>query len=309
LPQKPKQIQERNIDVRTLARLDEAKIIDKREVLWWQLGFEGRQIISEETFNQSLTQIRYKCSDNRSQFKDYTSRSNRTVLNRTFKLWFHEYIPIVLKEAILPGGSVATLFITIKPINRNLLKYQIERAQPPELIMEPHVRGIAITNDNEFLFWHPISMNTTAMIGYNRGIPEQVNLNLGMNTLLYTTAPYEFYINLIRKERSLKKRFHKPPKEIKSVEGEICIVPYYEFDPYETAVTIYPGKAPLSELDIPIVLQGNPIIGPKIIGAGSLWEDRDDSKSGTIYYWGIPARYIEGIRLSIEQRLGLAIGL
>ena len=45
------------IDTKIITKLNYMRIIDKNTVLWWELGFEGRRIYSEEEFNKGLEEI------------------------------------------------------------------------------------------------------------------------------------------------------------------------------------------------------------------------------------------------------------
>jgi hypothetical protein len=98
------------IDRGLLRKLHEQKIIDKKEIMWWQLGFEGRRIFSEAEFLEGSREVSYPVK--------YTSR--RVVRDvpkkETYSVWTRDDVPILLRNVDIGGESVPC-FLTVKPMS------------------------------------------------------------------------------------------------------------------------------------------------------------------------------------------------
>lgn len=261
-----------------MAELDEPKFIDKRHLLWWQLGFEGRRIVTEEEFKQGLKEVTYPCVSVTVADFEAAEESGKAppLKERTFRVWMPEFIPILLRTKRDDQGRETTFFVTVKPISQEVLWTK----DPEEVIrifkevnlplsanLEPHARGVAVEVTNDFVFWHSILMGYLPQIyGHTRMLNDP---DLGVPILLDPVNPERFYKNLIDGSWSKGKRPQKQPESIDLLETGFELVPYYEFDPKKNQIMIYPTSVFPGRLDLPAVVRGDEKTGiPVILGAG-----------------------------------------
>jgi hypothetical protein len=146
-----------SVDFKTLARLDKVKFIDKRHVIWWQLGFEGRRIISESEFDQTVKTITYPVVDRNptrealskvdedSKIKElsismaecrekmdgngfvealseFRKRMDELLMKeKSFTVWMENYVPIMLKNVNVSDYlGEANCFFSIKPLSHEI---------------------------------------------------------------------------------------------------------------------------------------------------------------------------------------------
>ncbi len=249
------------INLEVLYRLGASNVIDKRHVIWWQLGHEGRKIITEDEFNEGLTRITYKC---------HQDHNFNTTEKRTFDFWRGNYVPIVIKEVDLLGLKIKSL-LTIKPVTDMAIEMAIELQYPLDENTHPHIRGIVIESTRDFLFWYPI------MYGNPSYYSGAVTFMIGNDKVGFISPvhPTQFYQNQMRMGWSGGRRAQKRAKTVEfgcyAVSGEVAkIVPYYEFDSSRNVVMVYPAKAN-GDFALPLIVRGNPkTCMPLIIGAGYL---------------------------------------
>ena len=96
------------IDKNLLNRLEQEGLIDQRFLLWWQLGYEGRRVFSEEEFEKRLTNISYEA---RGVFE-----GDSEVKQRDFRFWSDDNVPILIKQVDSQRFMGAPVFISVKPI-------------------------------------------------------------------------------------------------------------------------------------------------------------------------------------------------
>lgn len=202
------------INKELLQRAHSEEIIDKRQVLWWQLGYEERKIYSEDEFNENLVEVSYDC----------VNFSNDKVSKRTFKVWPKEDIPIMIKKVKI-GDVDIPCFVTIRPMSDgdgwNNLNVQKEQKMPLTAYREPHIRGAVIEITNKFLFYHNISLGAEpSYYGGAQGVKFDGEEIL---CLVNPIHPNKFYKNLIRNRgssngRIAQRRFNEIDCNEKGVE-------------------------------------------------------------------------------------------
>ncbi|MBS3066528.1 hypothetical protein J4205_01770 [Candidatus Pacearchaeota archaeon] len=280
------------VDKDLLNKLDSEGIIDKRHVLWWQLGFEGRRVLTEEEFNSGLQEVDHEC-----YLKDNPESKGVEKVN----IWKEKYAPIFIKNTNLDGIQIPS-FVSVRPLlDYRGLESPLVSSFPLQLYYSPHIRGVVVEKTNDFLFWNPFIVYENLNCWRTYAIkPEGESLPI----MLQPIAPHRFYKNLSRCLRT-GKRAQKKYKKIncKSKDSE-RVVPYYEFDALSRNFTVYPANVFQDRLDLPVILQGNPDTGiPKIIGSGTIYFD-DEMESEQICYLELNDRELKSAKLSLIRRLG-----
>ncbi len=294
-----------------LARLDEARYIDKRQVLWWQFGFEGRRIMTEQEFGKNLMTLTYACWSGNA--RDMQRRK------RSFKIWKGDDVPIMIKKVKMLGLEVECFF-SIKPLTHEwpwegglggAIKHQIATEWPVMIYNQPHIRGVKISSDEGFLFWYPLLLGTRPGRFDSLGF----RFKTGELALLWAIHPDHFYDNLVKAGWPGGKRAQRKPISMSLAENGLRIVPFYEFDPKQDHIMIYPGRIwgdNRQKLDVPVIVRGHQETGQlEILGAGSLYfgnlfrdvgdaEDRTEGAS----YWKFANSQTKLAARSLIERLG-----
>jgi hypothetical protein len=277
------------VDKKLIDRLDEDGLIDKRHVLWWQLGFEGRRIMSEEEFNSGLKEVTH----------EYIT-PNDGIGKETLNVWTKNNVPILLRDIKFREDLEIPCFISVKPMSHGGGR-DLEFKLPISLYSRPHIRGIVIEATDEFLFWYPLIFNrapiyyeTTKFTFNDPSIPP---------ALICPIHPSKFYKNLIKNGWAHGRRCQKRAKRIICNESQ-QIVPYYEFNPKKTNLTVYPSPIFEGELDFPIILTGDPSGIPKIIGTGYFDFSEYRRGSGGANYWELDKEKERKVRKVLIRRLG-----
>jgi hypothetical protein len=291
--------------LRVLARLDEAKAIDKRHVLWWQFEFEGRRIVGEKEFNQNLMTITYSCWSGKA--------SDMQRRKRSFRIWKGDDVPVMVKKVEMFGEEVECFF-SIKPLTHEwghrplekAIDMQISTVFPVPLNNRPHIRGIRIGHNDEFFFWYPL------LFGTRPGRYDSLGFRFksGELALLWAVHPDHFYDNLVKSGWPGGKRAQRKPMKLQLTEGGMRIVPFYEFDPRQNHVMVYPARVwndSRARLDVPLIVRGRPETGqPEILGTGSLhfdtWGTGDRREWAS--YWELADSQKKVAVQSLIERLG-----
>jgi len=280
------------VDKDLLNKLDQERIIDKRHVLWWQLGFEGRRVLTEEEFNSGLQEVEHEC---------YLKDNPESKGIEKVKIWKENYVPIFIKNINSDGGQIPS-FVSVRPLSDHRgLESPLVSSFPLQLYYQPHIRGVVVEKTDDFLFWSPFiiyeNLNSWGTYAIK---PKGESLRI----ILQPIAPHRFYKNLsnvLRKGKRAQKKYKKINCKSKDSER---VVPYYEFDPLSRNFTVYPAKVFENGLDLPVILQGNPDTGiPNIIGSGTVYFD-DEMESEQICYLELNDRELKSAKLSLIERLG-----
>src|SRR3989344_5967495 len=146
------------IDKKLLDKLHNSKIIDRRQVLWWQIGYEGRRLFSKEEFDENLKNVSYET---------YVLRNAKPVINKdgiktkniNYKVWTKDEVPILLEDISLDGELIPS-FASVKPMShpngagngwRSLSGFS-QSQLPLSAYHSPHIRGVVIELTDDFLF-------------------------------------------------------------------------------------------------------------------------------------------------------------
>ena len=291
------------VDKKTLDQLEKDGLIDQRFLLWWQLGHEGRRVLSEEEFERGLTKISYESGGNFTE--------DQEVKQRDFRFWTGDDVPILAKQVDSQKFRGVPAFVTVKPllhfnptvnalnafgvffgclaegykgnldyeppplINpelssdlRSRLEFNVKGKLALSVYEEPHIRGVIAEVTDEFVFWFPITFGEEPGAYSNsytkfRGVSETIVID--------SIHPTKFWENLIKEEWSKGRRAQRKPSTFNLEENGFSVVPYYSFEPDKSHVMIYPCNLFDRGLDIPIVVRGDPSTRtPRIIGAGYL---------------------------------------
>lgn len=287
-----------------LDKLQENEMIDKRNVLWWQLGFEGRKVISEEEFERNLRTVEYGMIDEETGEKIPT----------TCRVWPDRDVPIVIRRTRITGVEVDGL-VTINPMSHVGAGYtgwrelQDSRTIGDEIPIyrNPHFRGVVIDQTPEFVFWTPFTPGgfeltySTEFLHSTKGYPD---------LMLSPVASGKFYRNLIaRAQRSRGGRLRGKKVEINLREEGLTLVPYYEFDHSKDHVMVYPGSIFPETLDLPLIVRGNSKTKrPSIVGVGYPHNARFDlgldQDQYSIVYRRIGGDQEKSAKNSLIRRLG-----
>ena len=307
------------VDAGLLARLDEKHVINRRSVMWWQLGFEGRKVISEAEFASTLQTVSYPCKS-----ALYDGAGHRYVETRSFRVWPRDDVPIVLRQVRI-GEETFDGFVTVCPMSHRPggrtgwedLDFNQQASQGPMSIYRtPHIRGVVVEKTPEFLFWSPVTFSHKSEATYFTRC-----FMLGDTPCLISPIDTsKFCRTLIQNVWHKGTRPQKKPAEMNSKSDGFDFVPYYEFDPAKNHVTIYPGVAFPGRFDLPIVIRGNPSSGrPSIVGVGYVrnheYEFSDDMQvycrssndekgAYSVFYWELDKRQERAARNSLIARLG-----
>jgi len=290
------------IDIELLHEADKRCIINRKHVLWWQLGFEGRRIYSDEEFDKNLEEISY---DVEKGFYDKNAEKG-DLIKKTFKVWTKDDVPILIKDVNI-GGLNLPCFVSVKPMSHSdgagdgwrSLKINKSYNFPTSAFHEPHVRGIIIDTTKDFLFWYPISLGREP--SYYGGAIAFRPKGEKMICLVNPVHPKRFYENLIRDQWSHGRRHNKKGEEFNCKKNNFEIVPYYEFNLEKQQVMVYPAPVGKHKLDFPVIIKSNPSLKkPEILGIGYLGDYLFDYA----VYWNINEEKQRQVKKSLIERLG-----
>lgn len=287
------------VDKETLKKLEDLKLIDQRYLLWWNLGFEGRRIYDKEEFDKGLTEVTYNSIG--------STRDDFDVKPRTFRVWQNENVPILIKEINYQDVNFS-VFVTVKPLHTKNLEYNKQFESSVQVNEEPHIRGVVAELTKDHLFWFPITYGEpqffydTTRTRNLEGVEEKV--------LSHFLHPSTFWKNQIKCNWYNGKRSQTKSKKL-NLEDNYDIVPYYNFDPNENHIMIYPGKIFGDRLDLPIIVKGkkgNNSGIPKILGVGYFTFDEFSfdamSREDCVYYWKLDNSFERKVKRSLITRLG-----
>ena len=288
------------VDRDLLNWLEEIGLIDQRFVLWWQKGFEDRRIYSEEEFNDVLEEVSYEVKY--SMGADGPARFLIKSEEKTFNVWPQDDVPILLRDYFLKGRKVP-VFISIKPMSHDRnegwrdLEYNKSEGFPLSAFHQPHIRGIVIEDNEDFLFWFPVG--SSPMHYHTRGVHNLFD-NQDLFCIIDPIHPSKFYHNLIKWEWTKGKRPQREALEFDCSKEGYKIVPYYDFNKENNHLMIYPAHILRKNLDLPVIIKGNKDTGrPGILGIGSFYF-REEAAS----YWELDGGKQKIARNSLIERLG-----
>ncbi|MBS3141128.1 hypothetical protein J4405_03215 [Candidatus Woesearchaeota archaeon] len=298
------------IDKNLLNELKNKGIIDKRDVLWWQLGFEGRRVYSQEEFDSTLQTVSFPYTLIPSPYNHAKVEEKKVA---ELKVWPKDNVPIIIKDVNMFGLTVPC-FVSVKPMS-HYESYNINGKQngwdelefarnskksisssPLSIYHNPHIRGVVIEQQSDFLFWYPFIFGDRPVCYQTArfDLPEEP-----LPILVCPINPDKFYENLIR-QWSHGRRVQKAAIKINNQE----IVPYFEFNPTKNHFTIYPAPILEDKLDFPIVLRGKPTGIPEILGTGYVNSDDEDRRTWDVHYWELDPKIKRKVRNSLIQILG-----
>jgi len=284
-----------------IQRLDDSGLVDKRDVLWWQLGFEGRRIFSVEEFEGNLKTISFEVR------YDWGWRPI-TPKKEEFKVWTKDEVPILIRELEF-NGLTLPFFISVKPLSHGGAApgrvvgnqeagFCKDVGVPLDVYLSPHIRGIAIDVTDRFLFWYPITFgrcdyNCYTTYGYTH---ESLDTPIILNPISHT----KFYQNLIKGSWSHGRRAQKKPKIFDCEKEGFEIVPYFEFDPIKPHLMVYPIPLFEGKLDLPVLVKSRtskPV--PEVLGVGYYYaEERSE-----VYYWELDKQKQRIVRDTLKSGL------
>lgn len=273
-----------------LNKLHDNGLIDKRHVLWWQLGFEGRRILSEEEFNSGLTKVVH----------EYIT-PNDGIGVETLNVWTKDNVPILLRNIKFSEELEVPCFISVNPMSHDVGWRHLEYKLPVSLYRRPHIRGVVIEATDEFLFWYPLIFNHDPV--YYSTFKFTFKDSTIPPALVCPIVPSKFYENLIKRGWSHGKRSQTRPINI-NCKDPSKIVPYYEFDPKREEFTIYPAPIFSNELDFPIVIAGDLSGIPRILGTGYISVSRYIPGDQGVSYWKLDKIKERTVRNTLIRRLG-----
>lgn len=277
------------IDKNLVQILHDDKVIDKRHVLWWQLGFEGREILSEEEFSKGLQTVR------RQTIVDPVTQKPIESSEREFQVWTRDNVPILLREIDF-GGITVPCFISVKPQSHEVGAggYSITH-----IFEEPHIRGMAIERKDKFLFWYPFVFGEPSFYQTRKfGLEGEK-----MQGLICPIHPRKFYKNLVEDGWSGGRRAQKKAKEFDCKKEGFELVPYFEFNPDKKHVMVYPVQLFENTLDFPVFIkscQKKPKV--EVLGIGYACFGTDSS---AVYYWEIQKQHKKLVRETLERNFKL----
>jgi len=288
------------VNKKLLQKLNEKRIINKRQVLWWQLGFEGRKVYNEKDFNQNLKTISYEI-----QIRNWETGEITYEGEKEYKVWTKDEVPILFKNINLFGFDILC-FITVKPMSHRgrvgdgwyTLKCNKKDKWPLSEFHQPHIRGVVIEKTKDFLFWNSFLLGSISdWYQSSVFIPKDKNIP---KIIVDPINPSKFYKNLIESGWSHGRRPQKRPKKLENKDS-LNIIPYYEFKKDQPCLTLYPTPLFKRKLDFPIIIKNIPRKIPKILGTGYI---SFGINSEEVFYWEINAQQERTARKSLINRLG-----
>jgi hypothetical protein len=282
------------IEQKVLQHLHNAGVIDKREIVWWQLGYEGRRILSEEEFSAGLKEVRvniaYRCDGKRIEPR-----------REIFRMWMPDTVPILLRSHEFDGMEMP-FFISVKPVSHEFpkdpesymrgLEEDGDYRLPPSQYLLPHIRGVAAHANERFLFWYPIKT------GEDRSMTEVRGFD-GMNIILEAIDSWKFCSNIIKDFWKVKRRKHNRAKKFETEKEGYEIVPFFGFDPSKKHLMVYPVQLRKRGLDAPVIVKSNPPHPPQALGVGYYYA----RKGCPAYYYPIDKSMQKTVRDTLRRDL------
>ena len=284
------------VDKDLIQRLHDEHIIDKRYVLWWQLGFEGREILTEDELNAGLQTAKWIVK------VDITGEPIEPR-EEEFRFWNRDEVPILIRTINL-GGIEIPSFVSVKPQTHrpsggveHLKQLEIF---PLPVYEQPHVRGVVIERKDKFLFWYPFTWGIGP--SHNLYFTREIFLEEEkMHCLIYPVHPTKFYRNIVENSWSKGKRTQKKAKEFEYQNEGYELVPYFEFDTTKKQVMVYPVPLFERRLDVPVFIKTTPrYTGVDVIGAGYTVFS---GEIGGICYWELQNDQKRLVRRTLEKTL------
>ena len=283
--------------------LHHRKIIDKRHVLWWQLGFEGRRLYTQEEFEQNLATITYNC------YSWDVSTQQAGEKPCSFRVWPHNNVPFFIKKAMVDGLQI-DCFFSIKPLSHEAPFNNFEKIVedlhqrtnfPLGTYLGTHIRGAILDLTPEFLFWTPFTLGSRPRY-YDS---TTFRFDTHEIALLCPVHPTKFYKNIVEKTWSKHGLPQRKPQTLDLYQHNLQLVSYREFDTTKNHIMVYPAKVHPDRLDLPVFVKGNPRTRkPEIIGTGTIYFGDEDHKN-TLYYWSLD-HHFKAAKRSLIERLGKA---
>ncbi len=286
----------------TLEKLHNSGIINKNNVLWWQLGFEGRKVYSLDEFISGIEHVPYEeCT----QYFDSGGKLEGFELKeKEASVWTRDDVPILIQDISLFEKELPC-FITVKPMSHDCNEGWASLSngrlrETPKLYHQPHVRGLVLEVTDDFMFWYALGNPAHKHGPYASGVLTS-NDETMPPVLLNPIPPTDFYSNLI----STNFKIHRKKRKGTSLNlenGGLTFVPYYEFESNPNQVTIYPANINPSKLDVPILVKGG-LQKPQILGAVTSMDAYSKSPS-FVNYRELDPGLERKAKYSLIERLG-----
>jgi len=282
------------VDKTLIQRLHDSRYIDKRHVSWWQLGFEGRRVLSEAEFRDGLQTERLEVfiHPRTYQFIEPTEMD--------FQFWKRDDVPILIRDVDL-GGTIAPCFISVKPVSHDYAPFSYGKYTTPQVNLHPHIRGMVIEQTDKFLFYYPFRSGQRENVFDS---PAEYFEGADMWGLLshpiHVSGVYE---ELIRSQWKKGKTLQRKAKVFNCDKEGFQIVPYFEFDTTQNHVMAYPMNILQNKLDLPVFVKSSPKPpGVEVIGVGYPYFSRFGDVS--VFYWELDNSKKRIIRETLEGVLG-----
>jgi len=271
------------IDKELLDKLHNNHVVEKRGLIWWQLGYEGRNIISEEELHRGLEK------------HIWTVRTEKGMRQKEVSLWKSSNIPIVIRK-INFGPVELDCLISVKPWEERDQRAYERSKFPPSIYNEPHIRGLVAEIGERHVFWFPFKFSRRTEYYSTRVIEID-----GLNIILQAIEPGRFYKNLID-VWDKGRRLNKKARVFNCTRVEA--VPYFEFNANQEHLSVYPVKLLEGKLDFPIFYAGGEGKA-EILGMGYIFLGEGAESIPEVYYFDIPEKRFERVKKTFQEKLGL----
>lgn len=269
----------------TIQKLHDKGIIDKKYLFWWQLGFEGRRVFSEEEFESNLVDRTWDV---------YVKFNPEEKSRKNFRLWKGDDVPILIKNINIEGLEVSC-FVSIKPVSHwPTTDINEEREFSVGVYEQPHIRGLVAHLDDKFLFWYPFAFGTENQRYSTRAI---LLKDTQMPIIIWPVCADNFYRNLIGINHRGKRAQTKASVFDYNKEG-FEIVPYFDFDLSKNHIMLYPVSIQDDRLSSPVLVKTNNS-RPEILGVGY-----PDIGQNVLKYWHLNAKEIKRAKNDLMRAFG-----
>ncbi len=285
-------------------KLHDEGIINKKYPLWWEIGFEGRRVYSEEEFDRGLDTIAYNVKWKKTPH--VWDNELPEPVPTSYRVWVEDEVPILVRNIKISGKLEIPFFITVNPMSHKRgwshLQSDIEFGMPLSSYRSPHIRGIALEQDKDFFFWYPLfpivlekrNIYSTQVFSFE---------NLGMKCIASPVNYWKFYRNLVESSWSRGRRAQKSAEIFDCEDKGYEVAPDFELDITKKQMIIYPVKIFKKKLAIPIILgtiPGTRKLG--ILGTGKILAER-------AYYWELDVEKQRQVRDQLEKKLDVKIAI
>ena len=283
------------VDKNLIQRLHDSHDIDKRHVLWWQLGFEGRRVLTEAEFAEGLQTERLEV------YIDPRTYRFIEPTEMDFQVWKRDDVPILIRDVDL-DGTIVPCFISVKPeSHENVSPFSDGKYTIPQVNLHPHIRGMVIEQTDRFLFYYPFISSQESNV-YDS--PSAYFEDAGMWGLLsHPVHVGKVYKELITSQWKNGKRPQRKAKVFNCDKEGFQIVPYFEFDTTQNHVMAYPMNILQNKLDLPVFVKSSPKPpGVEVIGVGYPYFSRFGDHG--VCYWELDKSKTKIIKETLEAVLG-----